>query len=76
MELAVTKKTVTITRKYNSVTITREDLIKAFGLPDNASISVSVPGGGDWSNCELPIDRHTRALSATWASEDTVETEE
>jgi len=28
-------------------------------LPTGAKITVTVPGGGDWSNTELDIDDHT-----------------
>lgn len=37
-------------------TFSRADLLKALGLPENARVFVQVPGGGDWSNCELEID--------------------
>jgi len=35
--------------------ITREDLIREFGLPQNTEIFFAVPGGGDYSNMNLDI---------------------
>ena len=30
---------------------------KGIECPDDAEIFVKVPGGGDWSNCNLTIDK-------------------
>lgn len=38
------------------VHLNASDIRDAFGLPDNARVSVHVPGGGDWSNCDLCLD--------------------
>jgi hypothetical protein len=39
-------------------TITADDIRKAFDLPKGATLVVQVPGGGDWSNCALDLDKH------------------
>jgi len=45
--------------------ITAAMIRKAFGLPDGATVSVRVPGGGDWSNQVLDIDRDT-TIAVSW----------
>lgn len=35
------------------------DILKALKLPKDAKVFVNVPGGGDWSNCELELDTST-----------------
>lgn len=57
-------KELSETRKFEG-TITIEDLRKAFKIPDCASVTVRVPGGGDWSNTDLDIDRDT-SITVTW----------
>lgn len=47
-------------------TITADDLRAAFGIPLNAVISVSVPGGGDWSHTQLDIKDHP--LEVRWTT--------
>jgi len=57
------KRVVTIRRTGE---ITAEVLRKTFGIPAGATISVTVPGGGDWSNCELDLDHHG-PISVSWS---------
>ncbi len=42
-------------------------LLRANGyeVPDHASIATRVPGCGDWSNSDLPID-HNQTIDITW----------
>lgn len=47
-----TTETVETTR----IAMSKVELLKALGLPQDADVYVEVPGGGDWSNCELNID--------------------
>lgn len=60
-----------IVRRHCRV-ITAGEIRKAFGLPANAEIVVTVPGGGDWSNADLEIDQDT-ALVAKWETKRTIE---
>lgn len=65
------------TDKAYRVVFTREDLIAAlshhFGgnygdldIPENADLSVAVPGGGDWSNTLLTLGSDTDGLIVRW----------
>jgi hypothetical protein len=40
-------------------TLTGAELLECLGFPAGFSVSVNVPGGGDWSNVELAIDDET-----------------
>lgn len=35
-------------------------------LPIGATVSVRVPGGGDWSNTDLELDERDRPLEIRW----------
>lgn len=48
-------KTVVEIREY-----TAEDLCEALGLPVNCEVYVCVPGGGEYSNCTLNIDKDVK----------------
>lgn len=50
-----TRTTTTVTTKVRRE-ILRKDLGLLLGLPEHATVFVEVPGGGDWSNCDLEID--------------------
>ena len=66
------EKTVTVkTRRTGE--IDADMLRKAFGIPKGAAISITVPGGGDWSHCELDLD-HYGPIHVAW-SEETEKTE-
>lgn len=62
--------TSTVTSEY---VITRKELAKLVGLPDelpdNVSVDitafVTVPGGGDWSHARLNIDDHPIQMNVT-----------
>lgn len=62
-----------IRRTFKSVTTHRvevdaEDIRKLVGAPETAEVYVSVPGGGDWSNMDLTIDKkHT--ITVEWTDE-------
>ena len=66
----ITQRAVIQTTREFTVELTREWLVKALAadgrvVPENAKFSVAVPGGGDWSNCDLEID-HDTTLTAAW----------
>ncbi len=51
--------TVTVSRKCR-IEITREHILSLCKMPPNAhsiQVSVYVPGGGDWSNTDLDIEK-------------------
>jgi len=50
-----TRTQIKVTKKV-SVHITADEIRQKFYLPDDCTIFVEVPGGGDWSNMELEID--------------------
>jgi hypothetical protein len=50
--------------------ITRNMLIEALDLPDNADIWFDVPTGGDWSGMRLSIDGGPLALGVSYADEE------
>lgn len=54
---------VSTTRSYEG-TITIRDLRAAFNIPANAKVTVHVPGGGDWSHCDLEIEEHP--INVSW----------
>lgn len=49
-----------------------KELRKAFGAPDNATVVVHVPGGGDWSNTDLHITEDNPVF-ITWVKTETEE---
>lgn len=61
MNNALTWKMTSIktVRERREMNLTGADLRKALGLSDKARITVHVPGGGDWSNCDLDLDDYT-----------------
>ena len=63
----VTEKTTTTEKVFSA-----DDVRKALGLPEGASLFVRVPGGGDWSNTELDLDTHPlEATIVTTSREET-----
>lgn len=54
--------------------ITEEEIRAAFSLPEDAEIFMEIPGGGDWSNEDLAVDKK-RPLKARWKRSDRVEEE-
>lgn len=63
---------VTQTVTIRTAHFTAAALRKALGLPDDAEITVAVPGGGDWSNAALEISDST-TLDARWTRRETWE---
>jgi len=55
MTLDLNKRKVVETTETYTSTISRDDLKKAFNIPDRALIYFHVPGGGDWSNENIDI---------------------
>ena len=70
---------VTATKTKTIHTFSRKELLDALGLTDECEIAddyevtVTVPGGGDWSNQDLDIDRDT-PLVVTITTSGTIET--
>lgn len=56
-----TQLEVTATRTWK---FTREELVKRLGLPEDASVFMRVPGGGDWSNTDLTVGDGADCLMA------------
>jgi len=54
------KHSITTTKRH-TIILSGEDITELLGVPEDASVSFDVPGGGDWSNmtigidCDLPI---------------------
>jgi len=65
----VETKTVTVKRTMKLTgTLLRQLLDRAgLSIPDDASITIQVPGGGDWSNCDLDLD--DTSIQITWTEE-------
>lgn len=40
-------------------------------VPDNAKITFSVPGGGDWSSCDIDVDKDSPVV-VTWEETETI----
>ena len=63
------KKYVTsvTTTKYE-LKVTREILLDALGIFDDGSVQVffSVPGGGDYSNCDLDLDNKDMVVTVKY----------
>ena len=59
-----TKITTRTTKTNTRVEISFSRLRELLGLPENVTIFVRVPGGGDWSNTDLEIDDRDRPLVA------------
>lgn len=59
--VTTTEHTIRLTGKAIVELVNQE--LKAQGvdslIPDNATVEVGVPGGGDWSNTSLDIDQRT-----------------
>ena len=68
-QVAVETKTVTVKRTMKLTgTLLRQLLDRAgLSIPDDASITIQVPGGGDWSNCDLDLD--DTSIQITWTEE-------
>lgn len=58
-------ETQTNTVRKHSVNLTGDQLRELLEIPPNARVSVFVPGGGDWSNMALDIERGT-TLDISW----------
>lgn len=50
--------------------ITEKMLREAFGIPSHAKIFIGIPGGGNWSNTDLPIsDSVCEGIQVYWKEE-------
>jgi hypothetical protein len=49
------RTSMTTTTRYTG-TISVKDLRKKFKIPEDATITVHVPGGGDWSDMNLDLE--------------------
>lgn len=63
-------KVVETRRKY-SLNLTKVQLMAAFqmwgiSVPDNARITMQVPGGGDWSNTAIELGDDVATLDINW----------
>ena len=58
-------RTVAVTHT-NSVCLSKDQLAKLLDLPAGATISVDVPGGGDWSNTTLEVGEFGVTLNIEW----------
>lgn len=66
-------KTRTTTKKSHTVELDPEAIrglldIAGYEVPANASITISVPGGGDWSNTELDVT-DTNPIRIEWTED-------
>lgn len=64
--------TKTVVTRRTHMEFERHDLLKAlralgYQIPDDADMFVQVPGGGDWSNTNLDIERDTN-LHVRWTT--------
>lgn len=46
--------------------ITLEDIKKKFNIPDGATVSVKVPGGGDWSGMDIDMGVDFETINVSW----------
>lgn len=67
MKLTPKIESTQTTTLHNAV-ITLEDLRKAFNIPDNASVFVLVPRGGDYSGTTLDFDRDFEGIKVQWTT--------
>lgn len=51
-------RTIT-TRTETRYALTPDSIRKAFDLPEDAELFVRVPGGADWSSCDLTLGVET-----------------
>lgn len=70
-------ETTITTRRQHTVRLNRKMLLDALrrhwlldDLPDDVCITVTVPGGGDWSNTTLDIDDET-PICVEWSTQST-----
>lgn len=65
------KQTVTTVSTFQTA-ISAEMIRAAFGLPKDARVYFVVPGGGDWSNTDIDIDRN-HPICVEWTHTETVD---
>lgn len=65
-----TTSTTTIIRRHEW-SISEDDLRALVGAPPNAKVRVEIPGGGDWSGCDIEIDQ--APLTVTWEEQEIVQ---
>ncbi len=70
--------TVTTTTQRHEISLSNVDIVRLLqanghDVPDDASIVVHIPGGGDWSHTDLPIGDDSNVIVA-WVTEETERT--
>lgn len=65
-------KTVT-TRAVFTAHVTADDIRRAFNFPKTAEVTVTVPGGGDWSGSDLDIGSDIPHVTVSWETSKTEE---
>lgn len=68
-------KVTTVTSKDHILEVTELLLLevlreKGYEIPPNAEVYVQVPGGGDWSNTSLDVDKECPVF-VRWQEQDT-----
>ncbi len=58
-------KTKTTTTTQHSLELSGAAIKRHLGIPNDARVKVSIPGGGDWSNTDLDLDNGT-TLDIDW----------
>ena len=53
------------TVETHEVCLNGKHIREILGIPHNARVKVSVPGGGDWSHTDLDLD-HGHTLDISW----------
>lgn len=71
-------KTHTITTQRHTITLQGRDVINmlrkdGYEIPDKATVTFTVPGGGDWSNCALDLDDEDQPIEVTWDTRTEIE---
>lgn len=62
------KRTCSKSVTTHRVELDSEDIRKLVDAPAHAEVYVSIPGGGDWSNMDLTIDKDT-TITVEWTDE-------
>lgn len=60
------KATVVSTKVRYERVITVDEIRRKFCIPDQAKVSIEVPGGGDWSGMELSIGDDIGHIKVSW----------
>lgn len=71
---AIEINTVVETTSRHRVTVSGQEIVRLLKdsgveIDDNATVTVQVPGGGDWSNMALDLDTET-TVRIEWTTKD------